>query len=143
MLTQEDQRQKWRQAYRKYHPIKPPKTFYHQGLQRVVVHDHYAIRIFWSKDMTDFLKANFATTLNDDLAGCLGVSKSTVIRKARELGLSKDEKWLGGIYEERRLMAHAESKRKGYPGTFKKGQHASPATEFKKGHKRIIKQTEL
>lgn len=87
--------------------------------------------------MTDFLKVNFARTLNEDLAGCLGVSPRTVIRKARELGFTKDKSWLAGIWNERRLMAHAEAKRKGYPGSFKKGQHPSPATEFKKGQKRL------
>ena len=138
-MTQEEQRLKWRQEYRRYHPKKPARTFFHQGLQRVVTRDSYATRIFWSKQMTDFLKTHFATTLNEELAGCLGVSIRTIVRKARELGLTKDKTWLDGIWDERRVMAHAESKRKGYPGTFKKGQHASPATEFKKGTKTFIK----
>lgn len=135
-MTQEEQRLKWRQEWRRYHPVKPKRIFWHEGMQRIVEHDRYVTRIFWSKDMIDFLKANFARTLNEDLAGCLGVSQRTVIRKARELGLQKDKAWLDGIWNERRLMAHAESKRKGYPGTFRKGQHASPETEFKKGQKR-------
>lgn len=136
-MTQEELRAKWRQNYRKYHPLKPRKIFFHQGMQRIVVRDHYATRIFWNKEMTDFLKANYSTTLNEELAGCLGVSIRTVIRKARKLGLAKDKEWLAGVWEERRLMAHAESKRKGYPGSFRKGQHASPKTEFKKGYKNL------
>lgn len=142
-MTQEEQRLKWRQEYRKYHPIKPARTFYHQGQQRVVTRDRYSMRIFWNKQMTDFLKTHFATSLNEDLAGCLGVSQRTVIRKARELGLKKDKTWLDGIWNERRLMANAEAKRLGYPGTFKKGQHPSPATEFKKGQKRLSKKIEI
>jgi len=81
--------------------------------------------------MLDYLKANYATTLNEELGGCLGVSLRTVIRKARELGLSKDKEWLRKIWDERRMIAHIVSKTKGYPGSFQKGQHVSPATEFK------------
>lgn len=72
--------------------------------------------------------------LNDELSGWLGVSVRTVVRKARELGLEKDSAWLKGIYDEHRKMAVASTKVNGNAGTFRKGYHASPATEFKKGH---------
>lgn len=101
---------------------------------RVVVHHGYATWVFWNKDMLDYLKQHFATTLNEELAGCLGVSPRTMIRKARELGLQKDEKWLAAVWEERRKMATVESKRKGFPSGFKKGVHSNPEGEFKKGH---------
>lgn len=110
----------------------PVRVFMHPTMQRIVERDHYATRIFWSKDMKEYLMRHYSNTLNDELAGCLGVSVRTLVRKARELGLQKDPSWMSKIIEERRMMAHAESKRKGYPGAFKKGQHASPATEFKK-----------
>lgn len=131
-MTQQEQRAIWREKWRKYHPVKPSRTFYSPKMGRVVTRDHYATRIFWNKDMLDFLKDNFATMLNEELAGCLGVSKRTMIRKARKLGLRKDTAWLSAIYDERRMMAHAVSKKLGYPGSFQKGQHASPATEYKK-----------
>ena len=134
-MTQEQQRAKWREQYRRSHPVKPARTFYHPGMGRVVVREHYSTSIFWNRQMLDFLKQNFATMLNEELAGCLGVSLRTMIRKARELGLSKDRQWLASIWNERRMMAQVASKRLGYPGSFKKGQHASPETEFKKGHK--------
>lgn len=130
-MTQEEQRAVWREEYRRHHPIRPPRTFYSSKHGRIVTRDHYSTRIFWSKDMLDYLKANYATTLNEELGGCLGVSPRTVIRKARELGLSKDKEWLRKIWDERRMIAHIVSKTKGYPGSFQKGQHASPATEFK------------
>lgn len=82
--------------------------------------------------MLDMLRQYFPTTLNDEMAGMLGVSIRTMIRKARELGLKKDSDWLSSVWEERRLMAHVQSKRLGYPGRIQKGQHLSPATEFKK-----------
>lgn len=134
-MTQQEQRAVWREQWRKYHPIKPPRTFYSPKMGRVVTHDHYATRIFWNKDMLDFLKANFATMLNEELAGCLGVSPRTMIRKARELGLQKNARWLRGIWKERSIMGNVVSKKMGYPGSFQKGQHASPETEFKPKNK--------
>ena len=133
-MTQEERRAKWREYYHRKHPRKEPKNFFHQKLQRIVTRDHYATRIFWNRDMLDLLKQNFHNTLNEELAGMLGVSVRTMIRKARELGLAKNKQWLNAVWNERRLMAHAQSKRLGYPGSIKPGQHLSPATEFKKGH---------
>lgn len=63
--------------------------------------------------MLDFLKANYATTLNEELAGCLGVSVRTLVRKAREIGLEKDQSWLRRIWDKRRLIAHVVSKKDG------------------------------
>lgn len=105
-------------------------------------HRGYARRIFWNRQMLDDLKRMFPTTLNDELAGVLGVSLRTMIRKARELGLEKDPAWLSGIWEQRRKWAHMESRRKGYPGRFPKGSRANPDGEFKAGHKETQEQKE-
>lgn len=86
--------------------------------------------------MLDYLRRHFPTTLNAELAECLGVCMRSMIRKARELGLEKDPDWLMGVYAERRQMAHSASRRKGYPGAFQKGVRANPAGEFKKGEVR-------
>lgn len=102
---------------------------------RTMQHEHYATRIYWSRDMIDYLRCHFPTTLNDELAGCLGVSVRTMIRKARELGLEKDPQWLAAVWEERRLIAQSVSRSKGNSGQFKKGERTNPAGEFKPGHK--------
>ncbi len=138
-MTQEQKRAKWREYYRKTHPEKPPRVYYHSSLGRLVVHKGCSLKLFWNNQMTEYLKNNYATTINEELAEWLGVSMRTVIRKAREYGLQKDKNWLESIHNERRRMAHAANKAKGYPGAFKKGQHASPATEFKKGSNKQIK----
>ena len=117
----------------KYEPVKEG-TYYSVKHGRIVVHHGCSVRIYWSKDMLDYLKQHYATTLNEELAGCLGVSVRTMKRKAKELGLEKDSGWLRGVYDERRRMAMSAWKRKGKPGAFKKGVRSSPATEFKKGH---------
>ena len=134
-MTQEEQRAIWRSNYRKRHPELPPRTFYSEKHGRIVTRYHHSTRIFWSKDMLDYLRRHFPCTLNEELAGCLGVSHRTMIRKARELGLQKDPAWLKAICDERRQWAHSASRRLGYPGCFKKGHHASPATEFKPKNK--------
>lgn len=140
-MIQEELRAKWRERYRRLHPVKEAKTFFHPAFGRLVTHDHYATRIFWSADMIDYLRKNFPTMLNEELAECLGVSKRTMIRKARELCLEKDAAWLKGIWDERRKMAIASTKVNGNAGMFRKGFHASPATEFKKGHTSYNKTT--
>lgn len=109
-------------------------TYFNPKVGRIVVHKGYSTRIYWSTDMLDYLRRHFATTLNEELAGCLGVSQRTMIRKARELGLQKDPTWLQQVWDERRIMAHIISRKKGYPGGFVKGVRNSPETEFKKGH---------
>jgi hypothetical protein len=111
-------------------------VYYNPKVGRIVHHEHYATRIFWNTQMLDYLRRHFPTTLNEELAGCLGVSPRTMIRKARELGLEKDPEWLSAVWEERRKLAHVISKRKGYPGGFKKGERANPAGEFKAGEPR-------
>lgn len=118
-------------------PYTPKKDglYYDQRAGRTMQHEHYATRIYWSTAMLDYLRRHFPTTLNEELAGCLGVSQRTMIRKARELGLKKDEAWLAAVWDERRLMAQCVTKRKGNSGQFKKGRRYNPDGEFKPGHK--------
>ena len=108
-------------------------VFYHQGLGRVVERDGYATRIHWSADMLDYLRRHFATTLNEELAGELGVSPRTMIRKARELGLKKDDVWVRRVWSKNGKLGHIIAKRLGFPGGFRKGERANPAGEFKPG----------
>lgn len=53
--------------------------------------------IYWSQSMTEYFTGNYATTTNEDLATWLRVSKSSLARKARELGLKKNPVWLRNI----------------------------------------------
>lgn len=120
---------------------KPDGARYHPAYDRIMEHQGYALRIYWSTSMLDYLRKHYPTTLNEELAGCLGVSQRTMIRKARELGLEKDPEWLAAVWDERRQLAHVISKRKGYPGGFKKGERANPAGEFKPGRKPSAEET--
>lgn len=55
---------------------------------------NYRAKIEWSNDRLEYLKENFATKFNKDLAAALGCGWRTVIRKARELGLEKEPGFL-------------------------------------------------
>lgn len=85
---------------------------------RIWDHQRYAKSIYWTGQMLSDLKRFYPTTLNAELAEILMVSQRTVVRKARELGLTKDQEWLRGIWEEHRMFACAKSKQLGYPGAF-------------------------
>ena len=116
--------------------------FYSAKHGRVMEHQGYSTRIHWSADMLCYLRRHFATTYNEELAGCLGVSMRTLVRKARELGLEKDAAWLRAVWAERRKYAQVAAKRKGYPGAFKVGTRANPDGEFKPGHQLTPEQKE-
>lgn len=120
-------------AEMRYKPVKEG-VYYSEKQGRVVEHHGYATSIFWSPAMIGYLRRNYPTTHNDELAECLGVSKRTMIRKARELGLEKDAGWLASVWEENRLIAQARSRRSPNSGRFKKGVRHNPDGEFKPGH---------
>ena len=114
-------------AYQK----KKDGLYYNSGKGKIMEHKGYATSIHWTPQMIADLRRWFPTTLNEELAGILGVSQRTMIRKARELGLQKNPEWLKQIWNECRMIAHAESKRKGYPGAFKKGNMIGAEYRFK------------
>lgn len=107
-------------------------TFYHKSYGRIMVHNGFSTRIFWSPSMISYLQKHYPTTKNRELSEELGVSERTITRKARELGLNKDSEWLSGVWDEHRMMAQVESKRKGYPGSFKPGNMIGKEYRFKK-----------
>jgi len=91
--------------------------------------------IAWTPQMLKLLCDYFPTMFNRPLAKWIGVSRRTLIRKARELGLEKKP----GFLEERRAdineLASAGLKRTHKSGgRFKKGERNNPEGEFKKGH---------
>jgi len=98
------------------------------------------VRIHWTGQMLSDLKRWYATTRNAELAECLGVSLRTLIRKARELGLTKDPDWVRGISKANARTMHAVNKKNGWKGMFKKGN--KPKVRFEKGHQMTPEQKE-
>lgn len=112
---------------------KVPDRMYHDERGRLLEHKGCSTRLFWSAPMEEKLRRLFPTTKNDDLAIEFDMSARTIVRKARELGLEKDREWmLEHKRQNCRLMRVINLCHRGNSGQFKKGQHASPKTEFKK-----------
>lgn len=109
---------------------KAPRYYPDNG--RIMETINGARQIAWSKQMIDDLCRMFPTNTNQDIADFLGVSVRTVVRKARKLGLRKDENWFHQIILSHAKEGHIIHRRLGYPGAIKPGEHRSPATEFKK-----------
>lgn len=99
---------------------------------RLMNHQNEKTSIHWTRYMLERLERNYATTKNDELAIDLDVSVRTLIRKARELGLVKDKAWMQAHARANCKVMSIVNRHCRNSGMFKKGQHASPATEFKK-----------
>lgn len=112
------------------HKRKPEGILYHPAYGRVMVHKRFSLSIHWSEAMIAYLRKHYPTTINSELAECFNMSSKTMIRKAQSLGLKKDPEWLLQLKRDNVRIAKAANKRKGWPGRFKKGQHANPAGEF-------------
>lgn len=89
-------------------------------------------KLDWSETKLEKLRRDFPTTKNEDLAIDLGVSPRTLVRKARELGLVKSPAWMKAHRDNNLRMMQFINRIHPNSGMFRKGQHPSPATEFKK-----------
>jgi len=88
--------------------------------------------IEWTPQKLKLLTDFFPIMFNDALAKWLGISIRTLTRKARELGLKKRDNF-HELKKDKIRERQSEALKKVECATrFKKGQHASPATEFKK-----------
>ena len=106
---------------------------YKMGLRRKV----NPCLIQWTPQMLKLLTTFFPIMFNKPLAKWLGVSLRTLLRKARELGLEKQE----GFLEKRQkdinqLISESHKNNEKLKATqIKKGEHRGRSTEFKKGQK--------
>lgn len=121
---------------------KPDGLRHDPATGRTTIKNGYSVRIYWSAQMISDLKRLFPTTTNDELVGLLSVSKSSIARKARELGLRKDDKWLHSIWDDNRRYGNYVAKQLGYPGSFRERTDAGAAYRFKKGHQLTPEQKE-
>lgn len=121
---------------------KPDGLRYDPGTGRTTIKNGYSVRIYWTAHMLSDLKRMYPTTTNEELKGILGVSMSTIARKARELGLKKDSKWLHDIWDNNRRYGSVVAKKLGYPGSFRERPDAGIAHRFKKGHRLTPEQEE-
>jgi hypothetical protein len=54
----------------------------------------YRPKIVWTEEMLSELKRRFSNEFNKDIAKSLGVGWRSLVRKARELGLQKEDNFL-------------------------------------------------
>lgn len=91
-------------------------------------------KIVWTKDMIEDLNLNYPTEYNKSIAKRLGIGWRSIVRKARELGLEKEEGFLEKRRDEISTMAaeaHPEHAMKGVKGWSVPGGEKH---RFKKGH---------
>ena len=124
-------RQEKRDEYARNRKV-PNRLYQDPVTGRLMEHKDYSTKIHWSLYMIERLTNKYATTKNEDLAIDLNVSPSTVIRKARELGLEKDKGWMQAHARKNCQTMRILNKCCGNSGQIKKGEHKSPKTEFKK-----------
>lgn len=89
-------------------------------------------KIVLTDDQQQWLRDNYATTLNKDCAAHLGISESSVHRWARQLGLTKDPDWFHALVMERVRMMAAVNRGPGNHGKKNLLIYGAPH-RFKKG----------
>lgn len=97
------------------------KVFIDRSTGLLMYFDKSVRRIYWTENMLSLLRRHFPHTCNEEVAGMLGVSVSTLNRKVKEPGLKKDKAYIESMLRHKRFLASVRSKALGYPGSFKKG----------------------
>lgn len=103
---------------------------YKLGLKR----DRDTYTIVWTPNKLKILTDFFPIMFNKPLAKWLGVSQRTLNRKAKELGLEKQEGFLEKRKKDIQQLASEALKKVECKTRFKKGERFYPEGEFKKGH---------
>jgi hypothetical protein len=71
-----------------------------------MVHEGYSHTIYWSDDTKKKFQRLFPYTKNEDLAIEFDCSARTISRKARQMGLEKDPKWLHKVWDANRKLTY-------------------------------------
>lgn len=87
--------------------------------------------IYWTPFMTESLRKLFPTSSNEEIAGLLGVSTSTLARKVKELGLRKDTEYLHRVFSESGRIGQARLKKTGRAHRYTSGHRHSEETKRK------------
>ena len=88
-------------------------------------------KLYWSQSDIDILKRYFPTTNTQEVADMIGVGLMTVRRKARELGIVKNQQYRQGMRMKYMKMALLTTRVCGNNGSIRKGEHRGKVTEFK------------
>ena len=101
---------------------KVPNRVFQDELGRMMEHKDNRTRLYWSEYMLQKLTRLFPATKNEDLAIEFNMSRRTVVRKARELGLEKDRSWLQALARKNCQYMRVLNLCYGNSGQFQKGR---------------------
>ena len=116
---------------------------------RTIEHRGASLKIYWGEERTKDFRRLYPVTTNEDLALHFGCSPRTIVRRAREMGLGKDARWLQDQWDANRLKAHRANKilhrqqdltafiEGGKPYRFTTESHMEVSPEER--HRRIVK----
>ena len=93
-----------------------------------------AFTTVWTDEKVSILIQYYHNTSNAEISAKTGVSERTIHRKAKELGLKKDEDYIRAVSRAGLLEIDYQrlcGRRMGPP----KGKRCNPKGEFRKGHK--------
>lgn len=99
------------------------------------------MKIKWTSDMLYCLRNYYPDTNNHEVADLLGISFRTVIRKAKELGITKDKDYLDARTKQGCIIMRIINEARGYPQRKYLTNHSPNAGTFTKGHTRSKKRT--
>ena len=108
-------------------------TFYDAATGRIYRHHTGCITIVrvWTGQMIEDLRRWYSTSTNAELADLLGVSRYSVQRKAKQLGLQKDANWLHKLHRQSLMWARIRNNKLGGRGRFQPGNRVGAANWFK------------
>ena len=78
----------------------------------VVLYGRGRGKVYWTPDMISIVRKYYHTNSNKEIGEMIGVSKTLVHRKARELGMKKNPDYLTAVRKQTGLMAGIALKRK-------------------------------
>ena len=109
------------------------EQYYDAATGRLYRHHSGCIPIVrvWTGEMLEDLRRWYSTSTNAELAGLLGVSRCSIQRKAKQLGLQKDTNWLRQQWRQSLTWARIRNNKLGGRGRFQHGNTIGAATWFK------------
>lgn len=78
-------------------------------------------RIIWTPQMLDTMRRHYPHTTNAEMCGMLGISPSTLHRKAREMHLAKTAEFTRQVQADNALLMAVANRRRRNPTMFAKG----------------------
>lgn len=90
----------YKAKHRTRHKFKHKDGLFQDDFGRPIEYIHGRKRYYWTPQMLCDLRRLYPTTKNEEIAEIFMMSSATVIRKARSLGIKKDNDWMTKVRKE-------------------------------------------